>query len=398
MGKLETARNQKMISAPSNILQRKCDGCKKKKEKAKGILQRAAVRDDPMWDVPSIVHEVLRTPGQPLDPKTQLAMEQSFSFDFSRVPANSVGLQASASGLRIGQRGDSYEQEAESTANRIMETRNKGEQRMPLSREKTDFSRVRVHTDPAAANSAKAVNALAYTNGQHIVFGSGQYSPRTEVGQKIIAHELVHVMQQNALGNFNMPGQILQRLEIQDCFDQRHEDLVREEHNLASYMLSWAFGMGYWTSDPRVQAAFSRHFNIVLGSPDFQDIYWQVLNVLYAILMASPGVVYECESNESWWSWWQGLCVPGVLATAQTNIHLCLPWWRRLNRSKELAAATLIHEWAHKWGPGVNRIFETYCHEPEYLNMSATERIKQPDAYANYAYELWTGKTDICPS
>lgn len=58
------------------------------------------------------------------------------------------------------------------------------------------FSEVRIHTDGAAAASADAVNALAYTVGQHIVFGAGQFSPATPSGQHLLAHELTHTVQQ----------------------------------------------------------------------------------------------------------------------------------------------------------------------------------------------------------
>jgi len=60
-----------------------------------------------------------------------------------------------------------------------------------------DFSKVRVHTDTKAAKSARAVNALAYTVGRNVVFGIGQYAPGTAAGQKLLTHELAHVMQQN---------------------------------------------------------------------------------------------------------------------------------------------------------------------------------------------------------
>lgn len=59
-----------------------------------------------------------------------------------------------------------------------------------------DFSNVRVHNDDAANQSAKQVNALAYTHSNNIVFGSGQYQPGTESGQRLMAHELTHVVQQ----------------------------------------------------------------------------------------------------------------------------------------------------------------------------------------------------------
>jgi hypothetical protein len=60
-----------------------------------------------------------------------------------------------------------------------------------------DFSQVRVHTDAKAARSARAINALAYTVGSDIVFGSGCYSPATAPGQRLLAHELAHVLQRS---------------------------------------------------------------------------------------------------------------------------------------------------------------------------------------------------------
>src|ERR1044071_6860949 len=59
-----------------------------------------------------------------------------------------------------------------------------------------DFSHVRVHADAQAAASARSVSALAYTVGSHVVFGAGQFSPGTRAGQKLLAHELTHVVQQ----------------------------------------------------------------------------------------------------------------------------------------------------------------------------------------------------------
>ena len=60
-----------------------------------------------------------------------------------------------------------------------------------------DFSNVKVHTDDAAAKSAQSINALAYTSGNNIVFNNGQYSPNSESGQRLMAHELTHVIQQS---------------------------------------------------------------------------------------------------------------------------------------------------------------------------------------------------------
>jgi hypothetical protein len=61
-----------------------------------------------------------------------------------------------------------------------------------------DFSRVRIHTDARAAESARSVSALAYTVGTHIVFAPGQYQPASAAGLRLLAHELAHTIQQGA--------------------------------------------------------------------------------------------------------------------------------------------------------------------------------------------------------
>ncbi|MBV9156957.1 MAG: DUF4157 domain-containing protein [Acidobacteriaceae bacterium] len=60
-----------------------------------------------------------------------------------------------------------------------------------------DFSKVRIHSDADAAASAKTVNALAYTVGNDVIFGEAQYSPASEPGKRLLAHELTHTVQQN---------------------------------------------------------------------------------------------------------------------------------------------------------------------------------------------------------
>lgn len=144
-----TAESRKASSYPSmstrtNVLQRKCacggtpspNGecaeCRRKR------LQRSPLYAAPA-SVPPIVSEVLRSPGQPLDANTRASMEPRFGHDFSRV---------------------------------------------------------RVHADERAAESARAVHALAYTVGRNIVFGARQYEPGTTAGRRLLAHELTHVAQQ----------------------------------------------------------------------------------------------------------------------------------------------------------------------------------------------------------
>lgn len=62
----------------------------------------------------------------------------------------------------------------------------------------SDLGAVRIHTGGAAAESAKAINAKAYTMNSHIVFGSGEYKPDSEGGKHLLAHELAHVSQSSS--------------------------------------------------------------------------------------------------------------------------------------------------------------------------------------------------------
>ena len=69
-----------------------------------------------------------------------------------------------------------------------------------------DFSTVRVHSGAAAEQSARDVNAHAYTVGHNIAFGAGRYAPATHEGRRLIAHELAHVVQQS-----RVEGGVVQR-------------------------------------------------------------------------------------------------------------------------------------------------------------------------------------------
>lgn len=140
----QVRKNSAWIPAfpPAQIgLQRKCASnvCEDQRKK-KPTLQRSSTNQAEPFQVPSIVHEVLSSPGQPLDPATRAFMEPRFGHDFSKV---------------------------------------------------------RVHTDEKAVKSTQAVDSLAYTVGRDIVFGQGQYTPQTVQGQRLLAHELTHVLQQS---------------------------------------------------------------------------------------------------------------------------------------------------------------------------------------------------------
>jgi Domain of unknown function (DUF4157) len=138
----------------------------------------------------SSVQEVLRSPGQPLDAATRAFMEPRFGHDFSDVPRHSSTTRDIPARLVVGAPHDKFEEEADSRAVQV------ARMPAPLGANRYDFSSVRIHTDARAAESARAVNALAYTVGRDLVFGAGMYQPGTIAGNNLLAHELAHVIQQ----------------------------------------------------------------------------------------------------------------------------------------------------------------------------------------------------------
>jgi hypothetical protein len=82
------------------------------------------------------------------------------------------------------------------------------------SRFGTDFGDVRVHTDNRATGMAKTLNAQAFTGGRDIYFGAGRYSPGTAIGDRLLAHELTHVVQQGSLSKTQGLSRSLSRLRL----------------------------------------------------------------------------------------------------------------------------------------------------------------------------------------
>ncbi len=95
-----------------------------------------------------------------------------------------------------------------------------------------DFSGVRVHTGGAASDSAKAVQAHAYTVGEDIVFGSGTYSPDSDHGRTLLAHELTHVVQQRSgpVAGTEVGGGI----KVSDPSDRFEREAERNAHHIMS--------------------------------------------------------------------------------------------------------------------------------------------------------------------
>jgi hypothetical protein len=183
-----------------------CLGCR---QGGGSQLQRSAISPDFSVSAPTNMNATLAAPGQQLDGSTRALMETQFGRLGNLPGRRRVGAQFSGTGLSIGAPDDQFERDADRVAAEISRRPTKAGVPPHQSFPRYDFSRVRVHTDGLAADSARSVNALAFTMGQHIVFGARQYAPDTTAGRELLAHELTHVVQQqNAVG---APAEVVQR-------------------------------------------------------------------------------------------------------------------------------------------------------------------------------------------
>jgi hypothetical protein len=181
--------------------------------------------------------------------------------------------------------------------------------------------------------------------------------------------------------------------DVEDC-SPANRRVVRQAHATGMEMLRNAVARSALVGDPDVQAAALTHFNIALPPiTDDERIAWARARIaMQSMLRADTEATYECEPEQSVF---HGLCASGVVAVSLFNIHLCPTWWARYGPEEQ--AGILVHEWGHKFGTGVNRVFETYCHETaDYAALSAKDRIQQPDAYSGFARELFAGITMPC--
>ena len=151
---IQTPDNQLLQSKVSPVVvQRKCAHCEEEKDK---LQRKEGNNSAAAAEAPAIVNEVINSGGDRMDEGTRSFMDNRFGYDFGPV---------------------------------------------------------KIHTGTQAAQSAQSIHALAYTSGNHVVFNEGQYAPATDNGKRLLAHELTHVIQQNA---GNISRKVVQRKPVQD--------------------------------------------------------------------------------------------------------------------------------------------------------------------------------------
>jgi hypothetical protein len=282
-----------------------------------------------------------------------------------------------------------------------------------------DFGLVRVHTDGKAAESARAVNALAYTVGRNVVFDTGKYAPEASVGQRLLAHELAHVVQQSSsdavepeaytvsdrsdasekeadraadsvtasgLAEVRTSGLALQRYSHADCTEDFLKTHVWPSDYIARQMLEKAIRvLSASPSDPRVIALLNDYFK------DPRANVATILRVYNKVgsAFAANDYTYECEND----------CDPSE-SDAYTRPNM--PWGRIHlcenllgSRSNNYIAEVILHEFTHKYAKTGDPLYcnigcppaDECC--PCAPGLSASGALDNADSFACFADRLF---------
>jgi hypothetical protein len=163
-------------SSPATAEKSAAPRSQKSRSQPKPAKQRAAPLGEPLLDIGGKAHK---------------------AEDLQRTAGNQAVTRAIESGaaLPIGPPHDRYEQDAARTADEAVNSR-QGLAAYFESRFGLEMDRVRLHHGDGASEAARSVGAKAFTAGKDIVFAAGRYNPTAREGQRLLAHELTHVVQQ----------------------------------------------------------------------------------------------------------------------------------------------------------------------------------------------------------
>lgn len=199
-----------------------------------------------------------------------------------------------------------------------------------------DFGGVRLHSGAKAAESARAVNSLAYTVGPDIVLGAAAPTPGTDAGRKLLAHELTHVVQQS--GTSGVPA--LQRWSLSNC-NQAQTVYVEDAFAKSYDDLTKAVSMMSPPTSPFVKNALYLAFRD--DSEDTANKARERIgklqkNITSTHVTCQPDTHADCKDKDG--SIYDGYHTGG-------EVYLCMPKYTNLDPIRQ--SNVLTHEAAHKY-------------------------------------------------
>ncbi len=284
--------------------------------------------------VPPIVHEVLRSAGRPLDPPDRAFMESRFGHDFSQV---------------------------------------------------------RVHADTRAGDSARTLEARAYTVGRNVVFAAEQYAPGMAEGRRLLAHELTHVVQQSSPADNS--GRVVMRqpkpvkTKFSGCTGNQPNQIDSAVHDAKAALGKASSVIGSAYGKPSSLKGASKQLLLDHFHTTSRDDLLKILRTYISVEQAfEAGLKFQCETtcpksaagnvcgyayNTQWFG-------------GRGPIHICFD-----TAGCDFAAtvtnnqvALVIHEAAHRHA-GIDD--KVYNWDPKYATLSAKDAMDNADSYAWFA-------------
>jgi hypothetical protein len=262
-----------------------------------------------------------------------------------------------------------------------------------------DLGDVRVHTGTRAAEAARGLGARAFALGSEMAFGPGEYAPASTDGRRVLAHELAHVVQQDA-GTPKIRRLVRNRMvscrttgltggvpagtlsgadavaTIQAA-DAVAIDLATRAENRLHDQLA-AFGTPGYAADATLDAALMTRFGLALATAGDRPTIAIVEREIRAVrrFLESGNIFYVCRDAG---------CDPGDWAftfVGEHTIRLCRPFWNAPNANQQ--GATILHEAMHLWWDqiddhGHRPLHNAHCFEQLALDVAGLSADITPD-------------------
>ncbi len=285
----------------------------------------------------------------------------------------------------------------------------------------SDFCAVRIHTGIDAAYVAQALKARAFTLGNNIIFGSGQYAPDSQEGGRLLAHELTHVLQQRSglvsdriqreNGGSTPPpaptpptttppapaygptcsGGDTDPCQIERCGDRR-EGIEADIDRAISYVERAITAVGTTPLAEDTIRSLDWFFND--HSLETADTVRTRLRCILACLQDTRDTPrFGCHPEYNRRSALAYVCVSETPVCEDAEVNVCLTR-RHFGKSDRVRAETMIHECAHRVGMSLGApasVDDIYDHMDRFRFMDTSECLLNSDSFAIFAGSITNG-------
>jgi hypothetical protein len=339
--------NRKCACGGSSETAGACEECRKKHET---IVQRRAASANAHGMAPTVVHDTLNSPGQPLAYRERAFFEPQFGHDFGRI---------------------------------------------------------RIHNDSRASASAQAVEALAYTVGRDIVFREGQYRPDTFAGRVLLAHELVHTIQQSTASPQGAANPMLMRqaappaygpacsggaldpCQLARCDANQKATIVADLRLAIRYVDAAVSALNRSPLESDTVAALNWFFN-AHDKGTTAEVQRRLGCIRSSLADTQANNRYGCDLDDGNLAY---VCVSSTPICTDKLVDVCVTK-KHFKENARTRAETLIHECAHRVGMSLGApksVPDIYRFTSQFLNLSTGDALQNSDSYALFAGAITEG-------